>query len=128
MYSNFSNSSTTTQIFNIKPCVLDEPYFSSNFLRLDILKARGNRIVFSRPVFFTLEHNKNGFYAQNKELNVFAYGATVLSLYDDIHDEILSQWALYANELDENMTPDSQRIKNNLRELVALKESSVQHA
>ena len=127
-YSSSSSSIGAMRIFSMKPSVLDEAYFDSNILSLDVLRAKDDKIVFSRPLFFLLEHDGNGFYAKNNDLNVCAYGATRLALYDDIHDEILAQWELYANEADDNMTPDAQRLKSNLRELVVLKESVIHYA
>lgn len=127
-FDSLNDATSTVRVYNARPRIFDGALIHSNSLFLKDLSACGDKIVFSRPILFVVEHDDNGFYAQNKELNVYAYGRNTLSLLEAIHDEILWQWKLYANELDEGMTLDAQKLKQNLRELVALKESVINHA
>ena len=129
MYSKESPFTTTTiRIFNMKQRTLDKNLLNANSVYMKTLTSSMGKIVFSRPVFFTITHNEGGHYAYCKELNVYAYGVNEITLRDDICKEIVDQWGMYANEAAENMTRDALRAKENLRELVVLKESTIQHA
>lgn len=84
-------------------------------------------VVLQKPVIFSLEQDEEGFYADNDKLNIHAYGKNTLELHHDIINEIRIQWELYANEPDENLTLDAQKLKNALRANVSLKESFVNY-
>ena len=129
MYSDALINTTTVRIYNIQQNILDKKLLKSNSLCIKTLVSSKGKIVFSRPVFFSIEHTKNGHYASSNELNIYAaYGINEVALRDDIYDEIVGQWENYANELTENLTSDAQKIKKSLRELVVLRESTICYA
>ena len=129
MYSNFVETQTIrTGYYTVPLDGVQGSLLRSNMLSVRSLNSGGRRIDFSRPVFFSVQRDGNGFYAESKELNIYAYGRNWSELEKDIADEIFAQWTLYANEPDDSMTSDAIRIKNNLRALVVPKESSVSYA
>lgn len=90
------------------------------YKKYDSIIIDGKRIVLLKPVVFLVEQSKEGCFLTNKNLNILANGKTFENAEEDMYEEFLIQWELYANEKDENLTPKAQVIKRNLLESVKL--------
>lgn len=127
-YNSLSNQTDPIRIYSVRQEMFNKTLSRSNMIFYSKLVSQGKVINFSHPVFFILSETEDGFYADNSDLNIHAYGKNELELKEDIIEEIYTQWGLYANELDDELTTDARKLKNNLRATVALTRSFASYA
>ncbi|MDD4187259.1 MAG: hypothetical protein PHX04_00580 [Bacilli bacterium] len=83
-------------------------------------------IIDGKPVFllkdtiFLVEQTNDGYYFTNKDLNIISSGKKFEDAEQNMYEEFLIQWELYAVEKDENLTKRAQIIKKHLLESVKL--------
>lgn len=80
----------------------------------------GKKIFLTKPVILLVEQNNDGYFFLNKDINIIAGGKSFEEAEQNMYEEFLIQWELYADEKDENLTTKAQLIKKNLLESVKL--------
>lgn len=93
--------------------MINRSVYDISFSELKNTKV-GEYIKLKGIIEFKIEIDQNGFYYSSEEYNIFAYGKTQQDVENDVFDEFMIQYNLYANENDRDLDKNARILKYKL--------------
>ena len=101
---------------NLENMQLNQKYYKE--YRSVIINKKNISLI--KPIVFLVNHTVDGVYFTNTDLTIYSGGENFEIAEQNMYEELVIQWEIYANEKDSNMTDKAIKIKNNLRSTINL--------